>query len=766
MKKSSARYIKLAYTTAGIVAATAYPQASFCADNAPLEEIIVTAQKREERLQDVPIAITVATEEQLQRDQVYSLTDLQRVTPALEVTQSFGGESTGGGRIRGIGTNVFNQTATGSVAIVIDQVPQGNASFPQLFDLAQVEVLRGPQGTLFGQTASAGVVNVRTAAPDPAAYASKFGLDFADQGTLGSKYSTRVVRSAVNMPITDNSAIRFATFYKNEIGVQRNVYLGRDNDTKDFSFRARYLLKPADDFTINLTAEYNTTDRDGVNFFAMSIAPTGVGTTSSNSAANQLNCGNSMKASAQEYCAETQPQEAIRNWGLTSLIEWSVGAVDLTAATGYRFKNRRQFDLNYSRQIGVPEANDRRIDNLANQFSQELRASSSGDSNLNYTAGLFYSRFNYKTQPIGDLPYGDSVTPVGFSVCQYNSPYYCPYVSGIVDLRPEFRRADVSVTAKSAFADVTYDFTDAFTAFTGLRYTTQEASFDYALFTADYPNGLSLNPTAPVKDNNLSGRAGFRFRFNEAAMLYGSFAKGYKGSLLDVTSPGQGVIVLDPEIATAYELGTKLTLLDRRLDVDANVFYTNIDSFQTQSNVFVGTALISIPNSVDLKSKGFEIDLIGNPTDNLSFNMGYLFNDIKFPDGYNGDDGTDMSGKQFVSSPKHKLSLSGELSKTMGTNAEGFVSLNAVYKSGLLLSARSDPRYIYPAHTTIGASIGMRSVDDRWTVSLYGRNLTNENEPIAYLASTWGGAVDGGIRAWPEGSITLRQIGLSFDTSF
>jgi iron complex outermembrane receptor protein len=206
--------------------------------------------------------------------------------------------------------------------------------------------------------------------------------------------------------------------------------------------------------------------------------------------------------------------------------------------------------------------------------------------------------------------------------------------------------------------------------------------------------------------------------------------------------------------------------LDDRLAVDANVFYSKIKGFQTQSNVFVGTALISVPNSVDLKSKGFEVDVMGKLGDHLTVNAGYLYNDIKFPNGYIGDDNVPMGGKQFISSPKHKLSLSGEINKGIGAGTEGFMSFNAVYKSDLLLSARSDPRYIFPSHTTVGASIGVRSADDRWTVSLFGRNLTNQNEPIAYLASTWAGQIDGGIRAWPEGNVTLRQVGLSFDASF
>jgi len=131
-----------------------------------LEEIIVTARKRSESLQEVPLAVSVATEEQLQRDQIYSVIDLARTTPALEVLPTFGGETNGGGRIRGIGTALFAQSVSPSVAYVIDQVPVGNTSFPSLFDVVQSEVLRGPQGTLFGQGASAGVINLTTKKPD------------------------------------------------------------------------------------------------------------------------------------------------------------------------------------------------------------------------------------------------------------------------------------------------------------------------------------------------------------------------------------------------------------------------------------------------------------------------------------------------------------------------------------------------------------------------------------------------------------------------
>ena len=163
--------------------------------------IVVTARKREENLIDVPLAVTVASQAQLKRDQVYSLTDLQRVTPALEVSQTSGGEVNGGARLRGLGTGVFNASVSPSVAFVVDQVPLGNLTFPILFDIAQVEVLRGPQGTLFGQGASAGVINIVTVAPSTRSIAVSGSIDHADKGTAGSEVGELVARGAFNLPM-------------------------------------------------------------------------------------------------------------------------------------------------------------------------------------------------------------------------------------------------------------------------------------------------------------------------------------------------------------------------------------------------------------------------------------------------------------------------------------------------------------------------------------------------------------------------------------
>lgn len=711
-----------------------------------LEEIVVTAQRREQSLQEVPIAITVATEEQLKRDQIYSLTDLQRVTPALEVSQAFGGESTGGGRIRGVGTNVFNPTATGSVAIVVDQVPQGNVSFPQLFDLAQVEVLRGPQGTLFGQTASAGVINMTSAAPDPAAFGLKFGINYSDKGTLGSKFGQSVVDGAVNLPVSDNSAFRFAAFFKREEGLQRNVYLNRDNQIDDLSFRARYLLKPTDTVSVNLIADYNRDDKDGVNFFSLAKAPTNTA-----SAGVQAACGVTITEAAQEYCSARMPEEHIRNYGVSALVDWTLGSNTLTSVTGYRDKRIEQPYLDYTRAVGVPLAVDQQIRYLSNQLSQELRLTSGGDSALEYVTGVFFSQFHYKSEPMR-LPYGVPSAPVGFSVCTASGTF-CP-------VPPSFSNQEIKVASQAVFVDLTYKLADAWSTFGGLRYTRQQT--DAKIGT----NGSVPNSDG-IDNNNVSGRLGLRWRPSEQAMIYTSVSQGFKGSLMEVNSnPQVAPVKLKPEIPTSIELGTKISLLDNRLAVDANVFHTKVKDFHAQESVFVGTQLVSVSRNIaEIKSQGIELDVLGKPVTGLSVNAGYLYADIKYPSGFVGDDGSNLGGQQFIWSPKHKFTLSSEYSTDL-RKFEGFITLNGVYKSDLRLAARGGSAYVYPSHVTVGGSLGLRDPDGHWSVSLFGRNLTNEHEPTAYLANTFAGALDGGVRAWPAASLTVREVGLSLSYSY
>jgi len=185
----------------------ALAQQAAAANEAPLAEIVVTAEKRAEKIQDVPIAVTVVTGQQLADQHIYSIADLARTTPALEMVQAFGGPG-GGGQIRGIGTNSFSPTAEGAVGIVVDGVPQGNINITNLFDMQRVEVLKGPQGTLFGLTSSAGVINMVTAAPDPTKFMVSAHVDYSDDGRFGSNFGEQTERVVLNAPLSSIAALR------------------------------------------------------------------------------------------------------------------------------------------------------------------------------------------------------------------------------------------------------------------------------------------------------------------------------------------------------------------------------------------------------------------------------------------------------------------------------------------------------------------------------------------------------------------------------
>ena len=193
-------------------------------DQTNANDIIVTAQRRQERVVDVPISITVANQAQLERQQVNTINDLNRIAPSLEIQAAPGQNTGGGGAIRGIGTQTFNQGAAASVGVVVDQVSQGNANLSDLFDVSPaMEVLKGPQGTLFGLTTSAGVINITTNAPDPSRIEGRVRTELSGAGTAGSQFGDQIVQGVINLPLSSNAALRVSGNMNLQQGPDRNA---------------------------------------------------------------------------------------------------------------------------------------------------------------------------------------------------------------------------------------------------------------------------------------------------------------------------------------------------------------------------------------------------------------------------------------------------------------------------------------------------------------------------------------------------------------
>ncbi len=741
------------------------------------DTIIVTARLRSEKLIDVPVPVTVATHEQLERDQIRTITDLQRTTPALEVSQSSGGENNGGARLRGLGTGVFNTTVSPSVAFVVDQVPQGNLSFPFLFDMAQVEVLRGPQGTLFGQGASAGVINVATVAPSTSGIKVSGGLDYADKGTVGSEVGELVARAAVNIPAGEHAAFRIATQYKAEKGLQRNTFLKLDNHIQDFGIRLSALLEPSENFTVNFKGEYDKTTMNGWNFFAISTTPNSltpvpfipgtppVGPVSKGDFLDPAGCNvGVIDARVEFYCEDTQARLVNTTGSISGAIDWQVSdSLKLTSVSAYRAITRKTYTVNFSRRIVNPAAKSENIKNESEQLSQELRLAYKTDK-LDLIVGGMYSKFDFEATPIdGTIGFGNNLLGkrTGFSVCPNSGVGFCPVGIG-------FTYEKTSNNIFALFTDATYSVTDQLDLFGGLRYSTFKNTTGVGR-NSYVANLIPTNGTTAdqkISEQNLSGRVGLSYKPSTSSTIYASFSKGYKpGAIAAPTIASPVVTFLKREVSTAFEVGAKAAV--GHLQLSANAFYTKVENFQGQDSVFVSGALVSRTFNVpSVESKGFELEAFGKLNKNLSFNAGYQFNDVKFPAGYLGNDGLDLGGTQFLNAPKHKFTFSGEFSTPISGSTEFFFNANMVYKSAVLLASYGNPAYRFPAHAIVNGGLGVRNADGKWKASLFARNLTKQREPNAYLASDFSNISDGAIRAWPVAGLTARVVGLSLDFNY
>ncbi|MEQ1639979.1 MAG: TonB-dependent receptor [Novosphingobium sp.] len=767
--------------SSSIIAAAVYAAPAFAQDAgdgvSDDSDIVVTARKREENLVDVPLAVSVAPAAQLERDQINNYNDLQRITPALEVSQTAGGENNGGGRLRGLGTGVFNPSVASSVALMVDQAPVGNMAFPLLYDLAQVEVLRGPQGTLFGQGASAGVLNITTKAPSTARIAVSGSVQFADKGSAGSEVGELIVNGAFNLPVGESAAIRVATQYKKETGLQRSVTTGKDNKIEDFGVRVRVLLKPSDTFTVNLSGEYGKSTSDGQTFFGIAIAPNSttpfgppggtLGGISTGAFLNPTGCKmTTISTRAEEYCEDEPSYISTTLGAFNAVMELEASdTLTLTSVTSYRTRSFKQNRRDFSRITGAPAARQERTQEDAEGFSQELRANVSGES-FDLVIGGYYNHYEFERVPMGTGPFAYGVnTPgnrIGFSVC-VSGGFFCPVPTSFTHELTQNRTL-------AGFADATFKLSDRFELFGGVRVS------DYTNTT--FIQVFGVTPGAPATfvttESNFSGRIGASYRPSPDVNIFASYSRGYKPTAVGAKATG-ALFELKPEMSDAFELGAKFKV--GRLQLAANVFYSKIENFQSQTSVFVGTALVSEPLNVpSVTSKGFELTAMGEVLPGLTINAGYQFNDVRFPTTvldslgvavpYVGDDGVYIGDTQFLFAPKHKFSISAEYAVPVGSNLEMFVNTNLIYKSEVLLAARGDPRYRYPGHEIVNLGFGFRHPDGKWSLSVFARNVTKEREPTAYLASTFAGQPDGGIRAWPVSGLTARVVGVRFGFDF
>lgn len=743
---------RIAYLAGLSLSALASPVFAQSADKGgdAYSEIVVTAQKRVENLKDVPVPVTVVSGDQLAKQRVYTIADLARTSPSLEMIQAFGGPG-GGGQIRGLGTQSFSRSAEGAVGVVVDDVPQGNVPNAAIFDLDRVEVLRGPQGTLFGLTASAGVINMKTVAPKIGQLSGYVHVDFADKGTAGSEYGQLTTRGAVNIPLSDRAALRIAANYNRLTGVQTNNFNKTDNVQHDTAVRARLLFKPTDTVTVNLIGDYDFRSQNysDPQFTYVSATPA--------LTAQLAACGIVPSYDNNARCSSRANFTRNRNFGFSGQIDVEAGEGTISSITGWRKNEQLPSSVDImSNPLDFEQIFVTGQINRGEQFSQELRYTNGKGAAFEYTVGAFFSDYHAST---GFAPGGAFTVGSAFI-----APVFVTFVSNSSVTR-------TTNQSYAAFGQGTYHVNDQLGVIVGLRFTHQKLHDE------------ETNVTSPTSGNltqsNLSGKFGLQYKASPDLNLYATVTRGYKGPQIIPASLGTPATVIKAEIPMAYEIGAKGSL--GRLGYEASLFLTKVENYQGQRCSLnpVGVLSCTGESIPSVTSKGFELSFFGKPIPELYLNAGFAYNDAKFPTGWTGYNPNDLTGAtttnlgglQLVGSPKTKFTFNAEYTVPVGS-AEVYFGGDATHKSSVRLGYSGDPRFVYPSAWTVSLRAGVRGPDGRWSLEAFVRNLTKNREPATLFggpsftgpSATSNGFVNG-ISGWVVPT-SRRVVGLSGEVRF
>ena len=736
-------------------------------------EIIVTAQRREQRLQDVPIAVSVVGEQALKSSNVTGLTDLQFLTPGVTFNTNFNASFL----VRGVGTSSLLMTAEQSVGVVIDDVVQGivettfsGPSYQSLNDIERIEVLKGPQGTLFGKNSSAGVIQIVTKKPVLNDSSMNASFSYGERNELN-------VQGAVNVPLGDTAALRVSGVVQRRDGFVRNVFTGEDIYAyQRYGLRAKLLWEPTDRLSVLLTGDYRHT-RDNAN-----------------GAWTLRNCGSGLilfGATVFNPCNELQPQgiePGPKNLEVSldgptftrqtskvgSLrLDYELGGATLTSITAYR-------DLDQDIAVDT-DATQRRIYSLnrnpsgGTQFSQELRAA--GQAGIfDYTLGAIY----YKAKPfqeainvstLGVIP--DSA-PFGFSQSAIGPGAASGYLP-IVRAKTE---------SWAVFGQVEAALTDNITLIGGARYTDDKVQQTITYY--DVPNVCALgsylgsgachaSPTPPAPSfaktsaNKFTYKVTAKYNFTRDINVYATYSTGYKGPMISYPA-NQPQQLVRPETVKSYELGFKSVLFDNRVIFNLALFKADFNDFQAQQRIIdpldASRSYYTTTNAGSLETKGVEADLAVKvtPEFTLSGNVAYIptkFTDYAIqcktgitnpgtptgqctyvPEG--SPAGTppafNAAGYPLVYSPKWTFGVSGNLDLPVGNGNS--VTASATYNwRSKTYGEVADPNTLNEGYGILNGQIGYGAEDGSWRLSVFGRNLLDKY----YVAGIFTTPFDSGL---------------------
>ena len=691
----------------------------------PLEEIVVTAQRREQRAQDVPIATSAFSGEQLAKLGVSEARDIAAYTPGLQWKGAYQ-YAAPTIFLRGIGDNTFQANNVSAVGLYFDDVyvSSGTGLNQMALDLDRVEVLKGPQGTLYGRNTTGGAVNFISRKPvvgDP--------LGARGSVTVGD-YGAWSAELAAEIPLGEHAAARVSGGYEADDGPFKLTEIGghgRDIDAR--AARAMLAIKPNEDLDVLLNVHGSRSAADAIMKFAGAVDPETFGPCAHVKIGGDCTDYAGFRGSANylEDSAGTPSRERkVDTSGAGARLDWDAGQFVLTAITAYEENNRtHREDLDHAPTDWIQNE---WLTN-AHQFSQEIRVrSADASSRLRWIAGAYYGQ-----EGLGSF---QSFTLRGFG------PGALTGVGTTLEGVAQDFSQDLESTA--LFGEVYYDLSERWTLTLGLRQTWEkkDISLDAWIFDADgtsptvpalksYTLANMLVPTVMQRDNpdwsDFSGRAVIEFHPSKDVLVYGSLSRGFKaggfngGALLDQAE----ATVVNPEYLTAWELGVKSELLDGRMRLNGAAFYYDF----TDQQVFVlessGASLVqTLSNAGKSSVRGAEVDWQFLPTEPLLVSLGAAWLDAEFDKFVQGS--VDYAGNKLPAAPD--LSVTGLVRYTWALPGHGTIALqgDASYTGDQFFEATNNPVLSQSSRTICNARLEYATEGGRYRVALWGRNLTDE----------------------------------------
>lgn len=672
---------------ASLMSAPAWAQASGEEDGTKVAEIIVTAQKRDERLQDVPVAVTAVSSSQLEAANIENVLDLNLVAPSLNTVATNGIYL--GNTIRGVGSLAYGAGVESPVGLYVDGVYQAApfAFSTQLNNVASVEVLKGPQGTLFGRNATGGLINIKTAVPGPDPTA-KFSVSYGNYQILqGDAY--------VSAGLGPNLAADIAFSGKTQgKGFGFNPTTGRDWDKLDhnIALRSKWLWTPGSATTITLIGDYfegSGTSGGGISYPGKVSGYTG-------RIAPDLGWGAD---------SDLEIQRKVSGGGVSLQLEQDFGGVTLNSISAYReSKYPLLQDIDFTPQslafIDYSQKD--------RQLSQEFQLSSDNSSNFKWTVGLFY--FDLKS----DVDFVVDLTGFPFVAARFN------YLD------------TVGAKSYAAYGQGTYALGEDTNLTVGLRYTSEKRSERNASLGLEFVPGVIIPITYPdrtSKENKLTYRVSLDHRFSDEVMVYASLNTGFKSGGFNSTAPGEAPYLA--EKLTAYEVGIKSDLFDRRLRANISGFYYDYKNVQVQRLFNDSLFIINGPAA---RIYGLDADFTAALADGLTFSGGVTWIDPKFKQFLGCPQatpaggvplttiGTDCTGNQLPFAAK--FNFSGALNYTAEVGSGKLdLAANIYYNSGYFFEP--DNILEQTKYAMLGASAKYK-FDNGLSIGLFGRNLTNK----------------------------------------